>query len=288
MNSYFRKIYIWKKFNQISKKNKMRKLEIIFAFLASITFIIHISSILLAKAEIINNELLKSSSLIVSITTPFTIILIYEIIELAISFKKPLINSVIQQFEIISLIYVRNIFKTFAELETLKDGVLEDLIREIILILTIGIILFITVKIMTKLIKTNKKLISKEPVQISKFKILTSIIVLSGSLIIIFNYFAKSSFSDFITYSNDRFKLTNVFGSIFTLMILADIINFLLTFFYNDKYSQLFRNAVYILATIIIRLSIAVPQPYDILLVLISIVITITITIIQIKLPQEC
>src|SRR5690606_36373419 len=99
--------------------------------------------------------------------------------------------------------------------------------------------------------------------------------LLSPALIILIvaalaDYVSGYSLEDLLLYINQGFNLRPFFETVFTLLIVADIFVFLLTFIFGSSYAGFFENALQIVTAIIIRYSLTVEFPYDIAMVLIG------------------
>ena len=91
-----------------------KKVENLILILAGFGFIIHLLLILLKELDIItvtelNQELLNDP--ISAIYTPFSLILVYEVYLLLFYLPRSFTSCISKQFEIISLIVIRKIFK---------------------------------------------------------------------------------------------------------------------------------------------------------------------------------
>ena len=59
---------------------------------------------------------------------------------------------------------------------------------------------------------------------------------------------------------------TIFFEELFTIMIFSDVLIFIASFLYSNKYEILFRNAGYVASTVLIRISLTVDDRYGILI----------------------
>lgn len=272
----------------IKQRSSAQKFELIFILLSFIVFAVHLCLIMLSKGGYIDNREFRDSSYISAIASPFTVIIIYEILQLAFSFKNPILHFLIVQFQVISLIYIRNVFKVFADLEVqaLINGDVPGLIREVALMIGASVFLFGAARTMNEFMKKHKCL-SEEDVDVIKMvKKWVSWAVVVGAIFMIGSFFLGAE-SPYFFFSADL-KISDLFSSIFTLMILADVIIFFLTLIANDTYTATFRHAAYIAAAVLIRLSISVAQPYDVFLVIISSFLAIGISLFQVVFPHDC
>ena len=99
------------------------KTEKIILKVALISFLIHLAIIYLMKFDFINlssnSELLKNP--ISAIYTPFSFILIYEVYLLIYYLPKSFTTYITKQYEIITLIIIRKLFKDLSALELTEN-----------------------------------------------------------------------------------------------------------------------------------------------------------------------
>jgi uncharacterized membrane protein (DUF373 family) len=102
----------------LSEKTR-EKTEKIILQIAIVSFFIHLAIIYFIKLDIVdfgsNSELLKNP--ISAVYTPFSFILIYEVYLLIYYFPKSFTTYITKQYEIITLIIIRKLFKDLSALE---------------------------------------------------------------------------------------------------------------------------------------------------------------------------
>ena len=100
-----------------------RRIEKIILYVALIGFFIHLILIYLSKFGVVNlsleSELFKNP--ISAIYTPFSFILIYEVYLLIYYLPKSFTTYITKQYEIITLIIIRKLFKDLSALELSSD-----------------------------------------------------------------------------------------------------------------------------------------------------------------------
>lgn len=263
--------------------SRRRKLELIFAITALVGFFLHLAAITLAQTGLVTNSYLAEQNIISAITTPFTVILIYEVILLVISFKRPIIHSLLIQFEVISLIFLRDTFKVFSEYQNLVNGGFRPLTEDIVLTLIISFALFAVVRFMQWLMERDHSLCEQETHVVQKVKKLLTAFLLGGLLVLFVDYLAQFTPAEFLVYVGDGFPLTDFFVGVFTMMIIADVLQFVLTFIEKQTYAQLFRIAAFLISAILIRSALTVPHPQDLILVVVSLVTALGITLMSVE-----
>lgn len=261
-----------KKLNQalfekfLSTKTR-RKSERVILVIAIICFVVHLILIYLTQFGFINidpdSPLFKNP--IAAIYTPFSFILIYEIYLLIFYLPKSITNYIGKQYEIITLIIIRRLFKDLSSLELssnwfqIKDDLqfTYDLIASLLLFYLLYLF-FVQSK---KRYRDNKS----SQINLNKFIELKKIIAvgLVPLLLVIATYSFVSWFKGAFYVSGENlitFKSINsiFFDEFFTILIIVDVILLLFSFFYTDQFHKVIRNSGFIISTILIRLSFGV------------------------------
>ena len=236
-----------------------KKVENIILILASFGFIIHLFLIFLKELNLIvvndlNQELLKDP--ISAIYTPFSLILVYEVYLLLFYLPRSFTSCISKQFEIISLIVIREIFKDIPLMDLNDNLILSEHNVELIVDLLGFLILFLLIYLFNK---DTQKLPKKNVTDPSLIRFISSKKIVSLLLLIVMSFMALNTLFDWILniYSNQTITQIDglFFNKFFTLLILADVIILLISFRYTEEYSKLIRNTGFIISTILIRLS---------------------------------
>ena len=236
-----------------------KKVENIILILASFGFIIHLFLIFLKELNLIvvndlNQELLKDP--ISAIYTPFSLILVYEVYLLLFYLPRSFTSCISKQFEIISLIVIREIFRDIPLMDLNDNLILSKHNVELIVDLLGFLILFLLIYLFNK---DTQKLPKKNVTDPSLIRFISSKKIVSLLLLIVMSFMALNTLFDWILniYSNQTITQIDglFFNKFFTLLILADVIILLISFRYTEEYSKLIRNTGFIISTILIRLS---------------------------------
>ena len=236
-----------------------KKVENIILILASFGFIIHLFLIFLKELNLIvvndlNQELLKDP--ISAIYTPFSLILVYEVYLLLFYLPRSFTSCISKQFEIISLIVIREIFRDIPLMDLNDNLILSEHNVELIVDLLGFLILFLLIYLFNK---DTQKLPKKNVTDPSLIRFISSKKIVSILLLIVMSFMALNTLVDWVLniYSNQTITQIDglFFNKFFTLLILADVIILLISFRYTEEYSKLIRNTGFIISTILIRLS---------------------------------
>jgi len=195
-----------------------------------------------------------------AIELAFSILLISEILGLVFILTHSVADSVGKQFEIISLILLRDAFKEMGHLP-LEVQWSTEILLELLPLLTdaLGaVFIFLIIGLFYKAQKHVR--ITNSPQEQLRF------IMLKKSVAnVLLMVFISICIYDFI-----NFFITNHYQSGFnvyyTILIFTDILILIISLRYSSLYVHLFRYSSFALATVIIRLSLSAPKYYNVLL----------------------
>lgn len=208
--------------------------------------------------------------------TPFSFILFYELLLLVLTLPESTTLSVGRQYEIISLITVRNVFKDLAEFESFNqiDIQLEPL-RKVLIDLGVGVLLFLLVGVFYHVnrwrVMTRGERPPPDPA-LSLFIAQKKVVAL-GLSALFFVLLGTSLWawgSAFVqavaTGGPGPRTLTTIFYTdIFTVLIFTDVLLLLLSLLQSNSYPLVFRNAGFVASTVLLRLSLAAAWPYSLM-----------------------
>lgn len=272
-------------FDYIFSLKAQKNVENTVLFLATLGFIIHLLLIFLNNFSVIDiteteNSLLSNP--ISAIYTPFSFIIIYEIYLLLLFLPRSFTTSISKQFEIISLIIIRKIFKDISNLDLSDSWNISNQNLEVLSDLIGILILFYIIFLFNK--NKNRMSINKEEPLLLKF--INSKKIVSLSLLAILIIFSSYSLFNWgLNLLNESYSETMIYNEIdkvffndfFTLLILTDVIILLLSFKITEGYSKLIRNTGFVISTILIRLSFSAEGLLDIFIILISSIFALSI-----------
>jgi hypothetical protein len=249
----------------LSEKTKKRA-EIFFVSLAILSFLLHLLVIALVDLDLIliNDRTNLLSDPITAIYTPFSFILIYEVYLLVYYLPKSTTIYIGKQYEIITLIIIRRIFKDMTKLEFSENWFSIKANVNFALDIVATIILFYLIFVFYDLNRKNEINQSKiqKTIVVTKFIKLKNIfamvlipIFLVLSIYSLGHWIYESFFS--ITEIVDHIKDINkiFFEKFFTILIIMEVFLLLFSFFLSDKFSRVIRNSGFIISTILIKIS---------------------------------
>ena len=258
-------------------------------FLAVGGFIIHLLLIFFENfyaVDLFSSKTNLSSNPISALYTPFTFILVYEAFLLIHYLPRSFTTSVAKEYEIISLVLIRKIFKDLPELSLDSTTILSlnnlQLIYDLLAVIVIFYLIYLFKKTWVNIPKrkTNKSLN-----KFISYKKLISILLVPTLIILCFINFYEWVIQVFIAEENVT-NLNGFFIDFFTILILVDVFILLISFQFTERYSQLIRNTGFIISTILLRLSFGAEGLYSILLLILGVVFGLVILRIY-KLAEE-
>jgi hypothetical protein len=275
--TYFSSLY-----NYFLSEKIKHKSELIIIYIAIISFLLHLLLIGLVNLDIITvtDHIKLLSNPISAIYTPFSFILIYEVYLLLYYLPKSTSIYIGKQYEIISLIVIRRIFKDLSNLEVSLNwfSIKNDLLFTADLLAIV--LLFFLIYIYYKLVR-NSKVEKAEMItpEISKFislkKIIATCLVPVFLVLSVYSlghwlYESFFSFSKIVTEIKDINKI--FFDDFFTILILVDVLLLLFSFLHSNKFNIVIRNSGFIISTILIKLSFSTEGIMNIMLIVTAVV----------------
>ena len=246
-------------FGKAFSDRNLRTFEKLILFLATSGFIIHLLLILLNNKGYVDLSFFNDSLFvnpISAIYTPFSFILIYEAFLLIYYLPRSFTTSIAKQFEIMSLILIRKIFKDIPEVNLSDNWILNENNLQLIYDLTGVLIVFYLIYLFKKL-KDN---LPQLPVHTNLerflgYKKLISLLLIPTLILLCIFSFLDWYGAVFIGGENSPNIDYLFFVEFFGILILVDVFILLISFQYTERYSQLVRNTGFIISTILLRLS---------------------------------
>lgn len=187
----------------------------------------------------------------------FTLLLIYEVIGLVFSMVHSVSEAVGKQFEILSLILLRQSFKEFVyfddpmhwhEITTPVAHIISDSGGALLIFLFLGFYY--------RLLKHHP--ITRKPEQQNRF--ISAKKLLSLILLFIFTCIGAES----ILSTDPGAHLNDFFTMFYMVLIFSDILLVLISLRYCSTYMVVFRNSGFAVTTILIRLALTAPAYYNV------------------------
>jgi hypothetical protein len=282
-------------FQQFLTPKAKKKSEGIILTIAIASFLIHLVIIFLVDFDIIHldapSDLLANP--ICAIYTPFSFILLYEVYLLIYYLPKSFTTYISKQYEIMTLIVIRRLFKDFSGLSLTPEWFSSKYDLQFTYDLASSLILFFLIYlfyIQSKKQFPEPKLTVSQQVAINRFVAIKKII--ANFLVPVFLILAIYSLTSWLfsvlnpgeNGVNSFVNINNIFFEhFFTVLIFADVLLLLYSFFIADDFHKVMRNSGFIISTILIRLSFSNVGLLNNLLIICAIIYGLFILIIHNK-----
>jgi len=254
-------------YSKLLSEEVRKKSEGIIISVAIISFILHLLLVVLVNLNLlhVNEYSTLFTNPIAAIYTPFSFILIYEVYLLVFYLPKSTTIYIGKQYEIITLILIRGIFKDLANLEFTREWfrVNSDLkfTYDLIATLVLFFLIFIFYRLNDRKDEEqhNTSPLSDEILKFIRMKNIIAMCLIPIFLILAVFGLGRWIHQSFISITRmvDSFKDINTifFNDFFTILILTDVLLLLLSFSHTDKFNKVIRNSGFIISTILIKLS---------------------------------
>ncbi|WP_124019349.1 hypothetical protein [Flavobacterium sp. A45] len=216
-----------------------------------------------------------------AIEVVFTVLLIFELLSLIFVLPKSVSRSVSKQFDLLSMIFLRDAFKEFSHLEKIfswSDSS-ETILK--ILVYSFGSLIIFTIMGFTRKISSQTQFseIYKNQYQFVRIKKLVALFLLCVFYII--------GFIDFVTLVQTDVFLHS-FDTFYTVLIFTDIVIVLVSLCFTLNYYRVFRYSAFVLSTILIRISLSLEPYYNVALAVTTALFVLILTIVYNYCQKDC
>lgn len=293
------KFHLEKLYQRFLSIKTKEKIEHAILWIALASFICHLAIIGLVHFDVIHiseqSHLMKNP--IAAIYTPFSFILVYEVYLLVYYLPKSTSIYISKQYEIITLIIIRRLFKDLSNLSLSSDWfkINDDLQFTYDLIASV-VLFFLIYHFHIQRNKTYRNNDTKKYQASNLMKFINAKKWVATALVPVLFFIAIYSFlnwsigifqttdSNFISFKN----INNIFfEQFFNILIIADVILLLFSFFHTDEFHKVIRNSGFIISTILIRISFSVSGIINTLLIIIAILFGLLVLIIHNKFEKQ-
>lgn len=286
-------------FNKFLSEKVKESSERFILYIAIASFIIHLVMIYLVDFGIVSfrasSDLLNNP--IAAIYTPFSFILLYEVYLLIYYLPKSFTIYISKQYEIMTLIIIRRLFKDLSNLTLTNDWfvIKDDL--QFTYDLATSILMFFLIYLFYKQSKIRYTHETFDDIQIAATQKFVKIKkILATCLVPVLMVLAVYSFSSWLLQiinpnknAIDSFSdINNIFfEQFFTILIFADVLLLLFSFFLTDEFHKVIRNSGFIISTILIRISFSTTGLLNNVLILSAITFGLLIIIVHNKFERQ-
>jgi hypothetical protein len=235
----------------------------------------------------LNSELLKNP--ISAVYTPFSFILIYEVYLLIYYLPKSFTTYITKQYEIITLIIIRKLFKDLSALELTENWfeIKGDL--QFTYDIVASLLLFYLIFLFQK--QGTRKIVEEASINpiiirfVQRKKLIAIILVPLFFAIALYTLIDWSAGTSVSFSTLPTFESVNnlFFDQFFTVLILVDVVLLLISFFYTSQFHKIIRNSGFVISTILIRMSFGVSGLISTILIVVAVLFGLAIITIHNK-----
>ena len=240
-----------------SSEEYIRKVAMVFAVVG---FFVHIVVWALFETGNITitgeaSELVKSP--LSTLYTPFSILLVYEVYQLIRTIPDSFSSSVGKQYEIATLLVVRDILKRLSEVENSEGWNISSNLGFLLVECAAFLVLLYTSLTYFRISSSSEK---SEQMADNVAIFVEAKRGIANAMLLIFLATAAYSFYTWVDSVQDgggSVSRVIFFLDFFTFLILADILILLISYWFYTDFGNLARNTGFVLSTVIIRVAIS-------------------------------
>lgn len=240
-----------------SSEEYIRKVAMVFAVVG---FFVHIVVWALFETGNITitgeaSELVKSP--LSTLYTPFSILLVYEVYQLIRTIPESFSSSVGKQYEIATLLVVRDILKRLSEVENSEGWKISSDLGFLLVECAAFLVLLYTSLTYFRISSSSEK---SEQMADNVAIFVEAKRGIANAMLLIFLATAAYSFYTWVDSVQDgggSVSRAIFFLDFFTFLILADILILLISYWFYTDFGNLARNTGFVLSTVIIRVAIS-------------------------------
>ena len=201
------------------------------------------------------SELVKSP--LSTLYTPFSILLVYEVYQLIRTIPESFSSSVGKQYEIATLLVVRDILKRLSEVENSEGWNISSNLGFLLVECAAFLVLLYTSLTYFRISSSSEK---SEQMADNVAIFVEAKRGIANAMLLIFLATAAYSFYTWVDSVQDgggSVSRAIFFLDFFTFLILADILILLISYWFYTDFGNLARNTGFVLSTVIIRVAIS-------------------------------
>jgi hypothetical protein len=207
-----------------------------------------------------------------AISTPFNFILFYEVLTLIAALPASTTRSIANQFEIVSLIFVRDVFKDIAAAN--EPNWIQRYPHEALPLffdMWAGLVMFVLATVFQQVAQRQVRMPRTPELTAGREKFIAQKKVVAIGLTVLLLSLAAYHLGRFtvrawialLTGNAITLKSTSFFyNDLFTVMIFTDVLILILSLVMSGRYEMVFRNAAFVISIILIRFSLTEERPY--------------------------
>lgn len=259
--------------------------------IAIVSYFVHLLLIVLVNQGVLDIDSKFFTNPIAAIYTPFSFILIYEVYLLIFFLPRSISSYIGKQYEIITLIVIRRIFKDIANLELTSDwfSIQQDL--QFTYDVLTSLVLFFLIYLFYRQIPSRTASTTAEPqldanmARFIDFKKAVAVILVPTLLVLAFMSLTRWVVLTIDDYRNGIVALSGLntvfFDEFFTVLIIVDVTLLLASFFLSDQFHKIIRNSGFIISTVLLKVSFSVEGLINNALIVVAVLFGLMILVIH-------
>ncbi len=279
-------------YESVASEARLHWLEGIVIRVSLLGLGLHLLLVALSRWGLVSSGLATAvgTSFLSALYTPFSFVLFYEVLLLVLALPSSMTVSLGKQFEIVSLILLRSVFKDIAEVEELallseEQGALTAIVWD----MGGGIGMFLLLGVYYHVSQRNPRRTTgvravELPAPVSTFVLhKQALAILLASLLVVL---AVAHLAGWLIDCHavvlqgmpSTLEVDQIFYlDLFTVMVFVDVIVLLLSMELDSAYPMVFRNAGYVVATLLLRFSLSLGKPWDVAVALLAVVFGVAV-----------
>ena len=249
--------------------------------LAASGFILHLILIALARSVPSLNAGWLSEldrNYLHAVYTPFSFILFYEVLLLVLALPRSHTSSIGKQYEIVSLIIIRRVFKDIGEFRDPATWLSQtDAAMMVLVDMGAAVLMFLLVTGFYRVRQTVVR--ANPPSDVNRFvDIKKSVaVLLCGILLLLAGYNLFQWLGDVLeARSGEVTQAMDLdlffFPAFFEFMIFTDVFLLIVSLPFFERYEYVIRNSGFVISTVLLRFSLSTPKPFDLAIGLVAMV----------------
>lgn len=255
-------------FDRLLSTSVRERGERLILTIAIVSYLLHLVLILVARTQVGSLDKIILTNPVAAVYTPFSFILLYEVYLLIYFLPQSISSYIGKQYEIITLIVIRRIFKDIANLELSTEWFRDSGDLQFTYDVCTSVILFLLIFFYHRISRRGGGLVERtaaEEISFQKFIQLKR--ALAVFLVPLLVLLAGHSFIQWLTtmIANRQAgfvglkNLNNIFfDEFFTVLIIVDVLLLLASLYYSDKFHEIMRNSGFVISTILLKISFSV------------------------------
>lgn len=217
-----------------------------------------------------------------AISTPFNFILFYEVLTLIAALPASTTRSIANQFEIVSLIYIRDVFNDIAHLGgSLSVHSFSPEVWPLFIDMWAGLGMFLLVALFQFVARRRVPPPGSEARRSGLGRFITQKKIVAVGLTILLLGMALYNIGIFAQHLLGLVRggatlpfehMTTFYNDLFTVMIFTDVLVLILSLAVSGNYEMVFRNAAFVVSIILLRVSLTEASPYNAPLALLAMI----------------